>query len=95
MSALRIWVRGLAAAFIGGGAGAVTATVSVVVIEPQTSIHHLLILGATTFVMNGLLGIMFYLKQSPLPGDNIALVNPGGVVASSGSPGAVPPSQPK
>jgi len=66
------WFYGLIAAFIGGGAGAVTSTVTASLIAPDkfnlgTQLHNFLLLAGVTFVVNGLLSAMAYLKQSPLP----------------------------
>jgi len=66
------WAHGLGAAFIGGGASAVTAGVSVSAISPQSfnfsnQLVPTLKLMAVLFVFNGLISAFAYLKQSPLP----------------------------
>jgi hypothetical protein len=66
------WLRGLVAAFIGGGASAVTSSITAAVIAPDkfnatTQLHSLLILMGTTFCASGAMSVMFYLKQAPLP----------------------------
>ena len=71
------WLHGLGSAFIGGGAGAVTAGFTAAVIDPKafntgTQLKPLLALMGVTFLVNGLLSVFFYLKQSPLPPDDPA-----------------------
>lgn len=66
------WSYGLGAAFIGGGAGAITATVTASLIDPEkfnlsTQLDHFVELAAVTFFVNGFLNAMNFLKQSPLP----------------------------
>lgn len=67
------WILGLWAAFVGGGAGSVTAGLTSMGIDPEhynlsvTGIHHLLLLGGTMFIVNGVVSAIFYLKQSPVP----------------------------
>jgi hypothetical protein len=68
----RIWIRGLAAALIGGGSSAVTATVSASLIAPGTfnvgsQLHNFLTLAGATFIIGGLLHTAGYLSQSPIP----------------------------
>jgi hypothetical protein len=66
------WSYGLGAAFIGGGAGAVTATVTASLIAPDqfnlsNQLSHFIELASVTFFVNGFLNAMNFLKQSPLP----------------------------
>jgi len=66
------WIHGLAAAAIGGGASAVTATVTASMLAPDKfnlagQLHNFMELAVITFLMNGFLSAMAYLKQSPLP----------------------------
>jgi hypothetical protein len=66
------WVYGLVAGFIGGGAQAVVATVTVTAIAPDkfnlgAQLHNFLILAAVTFTASGLLSAAAYLAKSPLP----------------------------
>lgn len=69
---IEIWVYGIVAAFVGGGASAVTATVTASMIAPEKfNIHeqlgNFLTLAGFTFLVNGILSTAAYLKQSPLP----------------------------
>lgn len=66
------WLHGLVAAFIGGGASAVTAGVTAPAIAPGAfnfgaQLLPLLKLSGALFVVNGLIAATAYLKQSPLP----------------------------
>lgn len=65
----RIWLHGLGAAFIGGGASALTAdqglslALRMGVDVPTLNLKALLIV----FVASGISSAAMYLKQSPLP----------------------------
>lgn len=69
------WIYGLISGFIGGGASAVTAGLTVSIQVPEKynfgtspkGLEHLLFLMLIVFVANGLLTAFAYLKQSPLP----------------------------
>jgi hypothetical protein len=70
----RIWIHKLAAAFIGGGASAITSGLVGMGFAPDkfnltefAGIKHLLLLMLANFVVSGFLSAMFYLKQAPLP----------------------------
>src|SRR2546425_10100321 len=69
---LEAWLYGLGAAFVGGGSGSVTSWLASMGIDPQhfnlgAGLHATLQLMGATFVVNGILAAMLYLKQSPLP----------------------------
>ena len=68
---VNIWLRGLAAAFIGGGAGAVSTGISVPLVLPEINYAHhgvkILGLMAVSFIVSGTFATCGYLKQSPLP----------------------------
>lgn len=66
------WLHGLVAAFIGGGASAVSAGFSATLVDPKdfnlsSGLAHMSVLMGTTFAVSGVLSAMAYLKQSPLP----------------------------
>lgn len=66
------WLYGLASAFIGGGASAITAGVSAIGIDPdhfnlQQGVWHTLELMGAVFIISGALSAFAYLKQSPVP----------------------------
>jgi hypothetical protein len=72
MGSLETWLRGLIAAFISGGASAVTAGVTAPAIAPNAFNFHnqlspLFELMGALFLVNGALGALAYLKQSPIP----------------------------
>jgi len=71
------WLHRLGAAFIGGGAGAVTSAFASNLVAPDrfnladiNGVFRLLVLMLANFAINGFLSAMFYLKQSPLPEDD-------------------------
>ena len=60
----RLWLHKLVAALVGGGAAAVTAGVSVSLIDPhQWELLNLLKLMGVTFLLNGLMSVMMFLKD--------------------------------
>lgn len=67
-----IWLRGLFATFIGGGAGAVSSTFIAVLKTPDqynitNGLANLLYMVIGTFVVSGFVNACFYLQKSPLP----------------------------
>lgn len=68
---IEFWIKGLIAAFIGGGA----TIVSSMVIAPDTfNIHDLKKLGQLA-VASGIINACMYLKQSPIPNIEIQTTN--------------------
>jgi hypothetical protein len=70
----RIWVHKFFAAIISGGASSVVSGFITMGFAPDkfniTSLQglgHLFSLLVANFVVSGFIGMMFYLKQSPLP----------------------------
>jgi hypothetical protein len=66
------WLHGLAAAFIGGGASAISASFAVMVNDPRdfnfgSGLGNTLEVAATTFIVAGIFSAALYLKQSPIP----------------------------
>lgn len=85
------WVHGLGAAFIGGGAGAVTSGLTSMGFAPDkfnlanaAGIGHLLGLMAANFIINGALSAMFFLRQAPLPDNDVATVQVSSVTHDAG-----------
>lgn len=69
---VEVWVHGLFAAAIGGGASGVTAGLTAIGLSPDQfnfagQLKHTMALVGTVFVINGLISVFLYLKQSPLP----------------------------
>ena len=73
METINLWLRGLAAAFIGGGASAVSGAVALNINDPKdfntTNPDKMFHVAATMFLISGFMAVMAYLKQSPLPPD--------------------------
>lgn len=67
-----IWLHGVVAAFLAGGASAASAGISAMVIAPDqfntgANLGNTLKLIGTSFVISGLLGAFQRLSKSPLP----------------------------
>ncbi len=66
-----VWIYGMFAGFIGGGAGAVSSGFANMFVDPDhfNVAHPRLVLESmgTMFVVSGALSVFAYLKQSPLP----------------------------
>jgi len=72
MTNVQIWIHGIIAAFIGGGAGAVSAGFASAMVAPGQfnlggGLAGLLELMGVTFLVSGALSTFAYLKQSPVP----------------------------
>jgi len=68
----RAWLHGLIAAVISGGAGGIVNSFAAMGIRPDafnltTSIKYTFELAGVSFLICALLGLAFFLKQSPLP----------------------------
>lgn len=75
------WLYGLGSAAIGGGASAVTSGLASMGIAPDkfnmtnmSGLGHLLELMFVNFIISGLLSMMFYLRQSPLPPEDTQII---------------------
>jgi hypothetical protein len=65
MQALEMWLKGLVAALVGGGANAVT----VAIVDPEHfNVHDGIDALLRVVVIGGLISVAGYLKTSPLPG---------------------------
>lgn len=69
---LEIWLKGILAAAIGGGAGGVLTGFAAVGIDPQhfnlrAGIGATLRIGAAAALINAVIGVAAYLQKSPLP----------------------------
>lgn len=72
MHHLELWIKGLIAAAIAGGANGVMTGFAAVGIDPghfnlQAGLHATLSIAGASAVMSSLIGVAAYLKQSPLP----------------------------
>jgi hypothetical protein len=80
------WLYGLAAAFIGGGAGSVTSGLASMGIDPehfnlQSGLSHTFALMGAAFLVNGLISSCLYLRQSPIPGTDVGKMQAIGATA--------------
>jgi hypothetical protein len=67
-----IWVKGVVAAAISGGAGGVLTGFAAVGIDPQhfnlqTGMSATLRIAAAAALINSIIGVAAYLQKSPLP----------------------------
>ena len=90
------WLRGLGAAFIVGGAGAITSAQVAMGIAPNTfnystGFGNLAKMAAITFMVQGALGAFAYLKQSPLPALVATTTTTSETTTISQSPVEAPP----
>jgi hypothetical protein len=74
MSHLQIWLKGLLAAAISGGAGGVLTGFAAVGIDPQhfnlqSGIGATLRIGMAAALINAVIGVAAYLQKSPLPSE--------------------------
>ncbi len=72
MSNWEIWLKGIIAAGIAGGANGVITGFAAVGIDPthfnlQGGLRATLAIAGVSALMSGIIGIAAYLKQSPLP----------------------------
>ena len=72
MKNLDIWLKGLAAAAISGGANGVVTGFAAIGIDPShfnlaAGLSHTLAIGGVSAAISAVLGVALYLRQSPLP----------------------------
>jgi hypothetical protein len=70
-----VWLKGVVAAGISGGAGGVLTGFAAVGIDPQhfnlqTGMSATLHIGAVAALINAVIGVAAYLQKSPLPDSN-------------------------
>jgi len=72
------WIYGLAAAVIGGGSGAVTAGLASMLLDPAkfnvtswSGVARVVSMSGACFVINGLMAMFYFLKQSPVPREEL------------------------
>ena len=75
MHNLEVWLKGLVAAAIAGGANGIVTGFAAIGIDPnhfnlQAGLRHTLTLGGVSAAISAILGVALYLRQSPLPPDN-------------------------
>ena len=72
MKSWEIWLKGLAAAAISGGANGIVTGFAAIGIDPshfnlQAGLHHTLSIGGVSAAISAVLGVALYLRQSPVP----------------------------
>jgi hypothetical protein len=72
MTRLQIWLRGVFAAAISGGAGGILTGFAAVGIDPQhfnlqAGMSATFRIGAAASLINAVIGVAAYLQKSPLP----------------------------
>ncbi len=73
MSSWKVWLKGLIAAAISGGANGLTTGFTAMGVDPEhfnlrsRGIGNTLLLAGTSALMASILGAAAYLKQSPVP----------------------------
>lgn len=72
MNKVQIWLKGIFAAAISGGAGGVLTGFAAVGIDPQhfnlqTGIGATFRIGTAAALINAVIGVAAYLQKSPLP----------------------------
>jgi hypothetical protein len=72
---MKLWLKGLIAAFIGGAANAVTN----IIVAPETfNLNSGAGKLSQAALASGIFAMCFYLKKSPLPDDATTQINVGG-----------------
>jgi hypothetical protein len=76
MKRLEIWLRGLLAAAVSGGAGGILTGLAAVGIDPQhfnlqTGTGATLRIATAAALINAIIGVAAYLQKSPLPQDTM------------------------
>lgn len=102
------WLRGLAAAFIGGGASAITSGITVSAMDSKDynlaeGAGKLYALMGVLFTVNGLVSAAMFLRQKPVPEAHKVVVKtvqtvekePGAVVTTTVKETHVEPQEPK
>jgi hypothetical protein len=74
MSSLEMWLKGIAAAAIAGGANGVITGFAAVGIDPahfnlRDGLQSTLAIAGISAIMSSIIGVAAYLKQSPLPNE--------------------------
>lgn len=72
MNRIELWLKGLLAAAVSGGAGGVLTGFAAVGIDPQhfnlqTGMGATLRIAAAAALINSVIGVAAYLQKSPLP----------------------------
>jgi hypothetical protein len=76
MNRWELWLKGIFAAAIAGGANGIITGFAAVGIDPahfnlQAGFRNTMSIAAVSAAMSGIIGVAAYLKQSPLPADSL------------------------
>jgi len=71
---IRIWIKGIAAAAVSGGANGIVTGFAAIGIDPNhfnlaAGMSHTLTIGGASAAISAILGVALYLRQSPIPSD--------------------------
>jgi hypothetical protein len=69
---LRVWIKGIVAAAVSGGANGIVTGFAAIGIDPnhfnlQAGMAHTLTIGGASAAISAVLGVALYLRQSPIP----------------------------
>jgi len=69
---MRVWMKGIAAAAISGGANGIVTGFAAIGIDPnhfnlQAGLVHTISIGGVSAAISAVLGVALYLRQSPIP----------------------------
>lgn len=72
---VELWLRGILAACVSGGAGGILTGFAAVGIEPShfnltTGFKNTVHMALAAALINAIIGVAAYLQKSPLPNDN-------------------------
>ena len=72
MNKVELWLKGVIAAAISGGAGGILTGFAAVGIDPQhfnlqSGMHETLRMAAAAALINSIIGVAAYLQESPMP----------------------------
>ena len=70
----QIWMKGIVAAAVSGGANGIVTGFAAIGIDPShfnldAGLHHTLAIGGVSAAISAVLGVALYLRQSPLPAE--------------------------
>jgi len=71
---LRVWLKGIVAAAVSGGANGIVTGFAAIGIDPNhfnlsAGMTHTLTIGGASAAISAVLGVALYLRQSPIPSD--------------------------
>jgi hypothetical protein len=72
MNKVELWLKGIVAAAVSGGAGGILTGFAAVGIDPQhfnlqSGMHETMRMAAAAALINSIIGVAAYLQKSPMP----------------------------